>query len=103
MHPLALLVLLLPAAAENAALHLQLSSSSEQQQVEVGELQSELAVLRLQLADQKTHFEEVRGRGCGCPCSLWAFGVPQDCFDCIFHNSMSLPLPSPPLPSPPLR
>ena len=64
----------LSATAENAALHLQLSSSSEQQQIEVGELQSELAVMRFQLTDQQTQFEEVRReRGCACVCLFRKF------------------------------
>ena len=62
--PLSHCLLLLPATAENAALHLQLSSTSEQKEAEVGELQSEVAALRLQLTDQQIRFEEVRARAC---------------------------------------
>lgn len=47
--------------AENAVLQLQLTSASEQQEVEVGQLQSELTALRLQMTDQKTQFEEMCG------------------------------------------
>ena len=54
-----------PVTAENAVLQLQLTSASEQQEVEVGQLQSELTALHLQMTDQKTQFEEVRGRSVG--------------------------------------
>ena len=101
--PLSHCLLLLPATAENAALHLQLSSTSEQKEAEVGELQSEVAALRLQLTDQQIRFEEVRARACG-------LGGHVLCGPSEWHSTASIvyvlqlpTLPSSPLfPSPPL-